>query len=59
MWDWGRLTSININHAFHFFFSCFGLSLCMVVSAYASSFVEVKQTVTDATIEGDFYAEGN
>ena len=41
------------------FFSCFGLSLCMFVTAYGSSFVEVKQTVTDDTIQGDFADEGN
>ena len=41
------------------FFSCFGLSLCMFVTAYGSSFVEVKQTVTDDTIQGDFDDEGN
>lgn len=31
----------------------------MVVTAYGSSFVEVKQTVTDDTIQGDFDDEGN
>ena len=41
------------------FFSCFDLSLCMFVTAYGSSFVEVKQTVTDDTIQGDFADEGN
>ena len=40
-------------------FSCFGLSLCMFFTAYGSSFVEVKQTVTDDTIQGDFADEGN
>ena len=31
----------------------------MVVTAYGSSFVEVKQTVIDDTIQGDFDDEGN
>ena len=31
----------------------------MFVTAYGSSFVEVKQTVTDDTIQGDFADEGN
>lgn len=54
--DWS--SSIYMTHAFNFFL-VFGLSLCMVVTAYGSSFVEVKQTVTDDTIQGDFDAEGN
>ena len=31
----------------------------MFVTAYGSSFVDVKQTVTDDTIQGDFADEGN
>ena len=53
-------TEFYIHRRMHLtFFSCFGLSLCMFVTAYGSSFVEVKQTVTDDTIQGDFADEGN
>lgn len=54
--DWS--SSIYMTHAFNFFL-LFGLFSCMLVTAYGSSFVEVKQTVTDDTIQGDFDDEGN